>query len=85
MLVVVAGYQRVIVTVDVGRRGVSRQVLLRASKAGHALFEEFDLKTLMIGDAASGGVADAQLLMGFGCNLGLVNPPQIEPGLPCTV
>jgi hypothetical protein len=85
MLVVVAGYPRVIVTVDVGRRRVSRQALLRASKAGHALFEEFDLKTLVIGDAASGGATDAQHLMGFWRDLGSVNPPPIEPGLPRTV
>ncbi len=85
MLVVVAGCPRVIVTVDVGRCGVSRQVLLRTSKAGHALFEEFDLKTLVIGDAGSGGATDAQHLMGFGCDLGLVNPLQVEPGLPRTV
>ena len=85
MLLVVAGYPRVIVTVDVGCCRVSRQALLRASKAGRALFKEFDLKTLVIGDAASGGVTDAQHLMGFGCNLGLVNPLQVEPGLPRTV
>ncbi len=85
MLVVVAGYPRVIVTVDVGHCGVSRQALLRASKAGHALFEEFDLKTLVIGDAASGGATDARHFMGFGCDLGLVNPPQVEAGLPRTV
>jgi hypothetical protein len=82
MLEVVAGYPRVIVTVDVGHRGVSRQALLRVSKAGHALFEELYLKTLVIGDAASGGATDAQHLMGFGCNLGSVNLPQVEPGLP---
>ncbi len=85
MLVVVAEYSRVIVTVDVGRHRVSRQALLRASKAGHALFVEFDLKTLVIGNATSGGATDAQHLMGFGHNLGLVNPPQVEPGLPRTV
>jgi hypothetical protein len=85
MLLVVAGYPWVIVTVDVGPRGVSRQALLCAPKAGHALFEEFDLKTLVIGDAASGRATDAQHLMGFGRNLGLVNPPQVEPGLPRTV
>ena len=82
---VLAGSQRIIVTVEWSRRAAFRPSLKKALKAGHELLSEFDLLPLVIADLAVGGVTDAQHLFGLGRDLHSSATPRVEPGLPRTL
>ena len=75
------GCARVIISIDIKREGAQRLVLQRYIKEGHALCSSFDLRPLVVGDAAAGGATDAQHFFGFGRDLSSPVTPVTEPGL----
>ncbi len=82
MLDILKTRRRVIVLVEIGRRGASRPMIQRAAQEGQALLASFQLHSLIISDSAVGGVTDGPHLLGFRDDLGSSVTPMIELGLP---
>ncbi len=73
--------QQLIVTVDVTQCDVSRGDLWRSQLEGHQVLAEHILRTLVIGNAVSGGATDAYHLLEFGTQLHSLVVKRVEPGL----
>jgi hypothetical protein len=85
VLTALNGIKWLILTINVERCGVSHTLLSWAVADGHRLCQEFGLRPLVVGNAATEGITDAHHLLGFEDDLSSPCIPFVEAGLHRTV